>query len=125
MRSWPANGPWRSFAIGEPIGVSSDRKVVMTRRLGPETIWVADLAAGTETQVPAARTSMVLDNDRILHFDFTATGTEIVELDLDGRQVTAYEGGIEPYGKTSSGTLFGTYENANGASRPARWFWCA
>jgi len=117
---WPANEPRRSIGEGAAVGVSSDRKLVMTTGAGSaSTGWVIDIATGVKTELPGARTPMVLDNDRVLHFAFGATNTEIVEWNLGGQRVATHEGGIEPYGRTSDGTVFGT----TGPGNTTLWQW--
>lgn len=111
---WPADGPRRTLQRGDAIGVSTDRKaVVATRVVFEETAWVIDLVTGQRTEINDAFRPMVLDNDRILHQGDRADGYNTIERTLDGRQVTVYPEGLRAFGKTSSGTLFGTAENSH------------
>jgi len=114
---WPANGPRRILEEGDAVGISSDGKVVGRTRLSADTTvgWVTDLATGARKQLPTGSSETVLDNDRILY----SSGTEIVELNLDGERVAGYAAGTKPFGRTSGGTLFG----ATGPGTPTLWQW--
>jgi hypothetical protein len=115
---WPVNQPRKSFGQANVHAITADRKVVISTGFGT-AVAVVDADTGGRTDLPGARTPMVLDNDRILHFTFTAAGTELVELGLDGQRIASYEGGIEPYGKTSGGVVFGT----TGPGNTTLWQW--
>ncbi|RDI24575.1 hypothetical protein [Lentzea flaviverrucosa] len=115
---WPRTGPRKSFGAGQAIGVNAQRKIVMVDPQGPDMSgWIIDGDTGAKTKLPGARTPMVFDNDRALHFEFTATGTQLVEWDLGGARVATYEGGVNPYGRNGSGTVFGTF----GTTAPSLW----
>jgi hypothetical protein len=157
---WHIGGPVQPLQYGQAIGITDDRKVVQTTQWDPTT-YVIDAETGYQTELRGGQTPMVLDNDRVLHY----TSAGLKEWTTTGDHVATWEGGVWPYGKTSSGTVFGadgggtatlwqwgiryavdsekqpksvyygdvtdggaligTYEDAQQASHPARWFWCA
>jgi hypothetical protein len=154
---WPNGGARQDFLNGQAVGISDDRKLV---QVTATSAFVIDVASGQQTELPGGRTPAVFDNDRLLHFSWGG----IMEWNTAGQHVATWEGGTEPYGRTSSGhvvfgasmgtamlwqwgtrynvdsekqpkviyygdisdegALIGTYENADGSSHPARWFWC-
>lgn len=112
---WPNGQPRRLYLKGQAIGISNDRKlVVVTSTTG----WLIDGNNGRWTSIPGGRTPMVLDNDRVLHMAWggeNGAAYRIVERDLNGVLTAEYNGGLEPHGRTSGGTLFGS-TGPNGAS---------
>ncbi|MFS8097095.1 hypothetical protein LFM09_08120 [Lentzea alba] len=102
---WPAGQPRRLYVKGQAIGISADRKLVLAT--ATDKTWVIDGNTGAWTPMPGARTPMTLDNERILHFEFTPTGTQIAEWNLTGQRVDAYAEGRDVYGKNAAGVLFG------------------
>lgn len=100
---WPRSGGRSSFGEGFPVGIDSQRKIAFTT---PGTGWIVDGDTGARIELPGARFPMVLDNDRVLHHDYDGQNW-ISERDLDGVLIDQHRGGYEPYGRNSSGTVFG------------------
>lgn len=102
---WPRTGERRSFGVGQPVGITGDRKVVLSTT---NQAWVADADTGARTALPGAHTEMVLDNDRVLGYEYVAHDTyRISEVDLSGVVVGAYDRGLHPFGRNTAGTVFG------------------
>jgi hypothetical protein len=115
---WPRNGERRSYGAGHAVGITAQRKIVMTAGLDA---WVVDAGTGARIGLPGARHPMVLDNDRVLHYEYLDDGTDqITERDLDGNRVGAYRGGYQPFGRNGSGTVFGALQPLLGGT-PALW----
>jgi hypothetical protein len=106
---WPAGQPRRLYAKGQAVGISADRKLVLLT--DPNTtsakIWVIDGNTGAWTAMPGSRGPAVLDNERILHFEFTSSGTQIAEWNLSGQRLETHAEGRDVYGRNAVGTLFG------------------
>ncbi|MFS8097098.1 DUF3466 family protein [Lentzea alba] len=116
---WPVDGPrTTTHHEAEPIGITSDRKVVVRRtHSSPAIGWVVDLATGVTTPLPGEYPAVVVDNDRIIQAD---AGT-IVELDLSGHRVATHEDGTGAWGKNSTGTMFGRKYDTSGLSETILW----
>ncbi|MDT7785925.1 MAG: hypothetical protein QOF58_4344 [Pseudonocardiales bacterium] len=115
---WPRTGPRKTFGPGQAIGINAQRKIVMVDPQASDMSgWIVDGNTGAKTKLPGARTPMVFDNDRILNFEFGPTNTQLAEWDLTGTRVATYEGGVNPYGRNGSGTVFGTF----GTTTPSLW----
>ncbi|WP_394618441.1 hypothetical protein JNUCC0626_04890 [Lentzea sp. JNUCC 0626] len=116
---WPRNGLRKDFGPGLAIGIDAQRRIVKVEDPASTAItgWVVNGDTGARLKLEGARTPMVFDNDRVLHYESTATGTQIVELDLTGARVATYEGGVNVYGRNGSGTVFGTF----GITQPSLW----
>ena len=107
---WPRdNQPRRLYLKASAIGITDDRKLVVTQ--DPEgsnpKVWAIDSNTGAWTAFPGARTPVVLDDDRVLTYNSTLDGPQIQEWTLDGRQVGAYAKGWVGHGRNSAGTVFG------------------
>ncbi|WP_394618444.1 hypothetical protein JNUCC0626_04905 [Lentzea sp. JNUCC 0626] len=114
---WPRTGPRKSFGLGEAVGIDAQRRILMSAPSPGQAGWIVDGNTGLKTTLPGARTPMVLDNDRVLHFEFGPANTRIVELNLAGTRLATYEGGVNLFGRNNSGTVFGTY----GIPQPSLW----
>ncbi|MDX8029346.1 hypothetical protein SK803_03950 [Lentzea sp. BCCO 10_0856] len=110
---WPGSGPRKDFPPGEgAVGITDDRKIV---QIMPRWAAVTEIESGRSTELTGARWSMVLDNDRVLH---PAEGG-LKEWNIAGEHVATWEGGTEPFGRTSSGhVVFGAV-----AGIPTLWQW--
>jgi hypothetical protein len=65
---------------------------------------------------------VVFDNDRVLRGEFTPSGaSQITEWDLNGVKTATYDGGVKPFGRNGSGTVFGTYDTAGNDDIPSLW----
>jgi uncharacterized membrane protein len=116
---WPVDGPRITLDGVEPIGISSDRKIVVKKRNSwPVTGSIIDLTSGAATPLPEVLPQLVVDNDRILH---PGTGGVLVELDLDGRRVATYEDGSGVFGKNATGTIFGRAYTRTGVRQTIVW----
>jgi hypothetical protein len=63
-----------------------------------------------------------IDDDRVLNFErLGERANQIAECDLTGARVGAHARGLTPYGRNSSGTVFGTYGRADRQHHPALW----
>ncbi|MGW6928810.1 hypothetical protein ACWGE0_02025 [Lentzea sp. NPDC054927] len=99
---WPSSGARKDFLNGQAVGISDDRKVV---QLTATSGFVIDFATGQQIEMPGARTPAVIDGDRVLYFSWGG----LVERNLAGEHVATWEGGTDPYGRTSSGhVVFGS-----------------
>ncbi|GLY47502.1 hypothetical protein [Lentzea sp. NBRC 102530] len=114
---WPRTGPRRSFGAGEAVGIDAQRRILMSAPSPGQAGWIVDGNTGVKTTLPDARTPMVLDNGRVLHFEFGPAGTRIVELGLTGTRLATHDGGVNVFGRNNSGTVFGTY----GIPQPSLW----
>ncbi|SES34053.1 hypothetical protein SAMN05216188_13546 [Lentzea xinjiangensis] len=110
---WPGSGAVRTFPTSGPaVGISDDRRIVLA---GTSSGSVTDIGTGQQTGLPGARTSVVLDNDRVLY----PSPAGIEERDLDGQLVGTWAGGTAPFGRTSSGhVVFGA---VNGTATLWQW----
>ncbi|MFD9697695.1 hypothetical protein [Lentzea sp. NPDC059081] len=98
---WLNDGTRREFLPGQAVGISDDRKLV---QVTASSAVVIDVASGQRTELPGGRTPAVFDNDRLLHFSWGG----LMEWTTAGQHVATWEGGTEPYGRTSSGhVVFG------------------
>ncbi|MFS8097096.1 hypothetical protein LFM09_08125 [Lentzea alba] len=112
---WPAGQPRRLYLKGQAIGISNDRKLVVVTNT---TAWLIDGHNGKWTEIPGGRTPMVFDNERVLHMAWggeNGAAYRIVERDVNGVLTAEYNAGLEPFGRTSGGTLFGS-TGPNGTS---------
>src|SRR5213079_1104638 len=95
-------GARKDFLNGQAVGISDSRKVV---QLTATSGFVVDFATGQQIEMPGARTPAVFDVDRVLYFSWGG----LVELNLAGELVATWEGGTDPFGRTSSGhVVFGS-----------------
>ncbi len=109
---WPSSGPRRSYLKGTAIGISDDREIVLVAN---STAWVVEADSAARTELPGSRRPVVLDNDRVLSDSVDG----IAEWSLDGQRVATWAGGSWPFGKTSSGTVFGS----TGSNNASLWQW--
>ena len=115
---WPVDGPRTMLDGVEPVGISSDRKVVVKKAFSwPVTGSVVDIPTGVTTALPADLPDLVVDNDRIMH----PGGGGIVELDLGGRRLATYEDGSGAWGKNATGTVFGRDYTSTGVREIVLW----
>ncbi|MFS8097097.1 hypothetical protein LFM09_08130 [Lentzea alba] len=103
---WPADGPRTTLGLGEPVGISRDRKVVVQDRGSwPVTGSVIDLRTGLTTRLTGITGQLwAVDNDRLL---LPGKGHTIDERDLAGNLIATYADGMVAYGKNNTGTLLG------------------
>ena len=106
---WPAGQPRRLYTKGQAVGISADRKLVLiTDQDTPSAkIWVIDGNTGAWTALPGSRGPAVFDNERILHFEFSSTGTQVAEWNLAGQRLDTHAEGRDVYGRNAIGTVFG------------------
>ncbi|RDI24574.1 hypothetical protein [Lentzea flaviverrucosa] len=116
---WPRNGARKSFGPGYPIGVNAQREIVLAVEGWG---WIVDGDTGARIALPGARSPMVLDNERVLAYDWRGEGVEgqIAEWDVTGAKVNEHRGGYQPFGRNNSGTVFGTLQ-PNLGSGPTLW----
>lgn len=116
---WPRTGPRKVFGDGYPRGIDDQRRIVVTAPKWPgDTGWVIDTDTGARTELPGAQAPMVFKNGRVLNFErLGERDNQITEWDLTGARVGAHAGGLIPYGRNNSGTVFGT----DRANRPTLW----
>lgn len=101
---WPKGQPRRLYAKGFAVGIGNDRQVVLRT---PDTAWVIDGHNGRWTPIPGGRYPIVLDNERVLHYEWPDGGSSRVrEWTLNGESVVGYVGADFPHGKNSSGAFF-------------------
>lgn len=117
---WPRTGDRTTVAAwGDPVGINAQRKVVINGRFS--TV-VLDLESGVKTELPGESRWVVFDNDRVLRGEFTPSGaSQITEWDLNGVKTATYDGGVKPFGRNGSGTVFGTYDTAGNDDIPSLW----
>ncbi|MGW6928809.1 hypothetical protein ACWGE0_02020 [Lentzea sp. NPDC054927] len=156
---WVGGEYLHGFTRGQAIGISNRPEAVMVSEYS-ESAFVINVSNTSMMELPGARTPMVFDNERVLHY----SPAGIKEWTTAGEHVATWAGGTEPFGRTSSGhvvfgavmgtptlwqwgirypvdsaklpnvkyygdisdegALIATYEDLDGSTHPARWFWC-
>ncbi|WP_394618442.1 hypothetical protein JNUCC0626_04895 [Lentzea sp. JNUCC 0626] len=116
---WPRGGARKSFGVGYPMGISAQRKLAVSY---DRDAWIVDGDTGARTQVPGGSQPMVIDNERLLGYEFLGVSIPgvVSEWDLNGVKVNEYRGGLQAYGKNNSGTVFGTIRPEVGGG-PTLW----
>ncbi|RDI24573.1 hypothetical protein [Lentzea flaviverrucosa] len=109
---WPRSGPRKTFGVGYPRGIDAQRRIVMladSSSISRESGWVVDTDTGAKVELPGAQSPLVFDNGRVLNFErLNDRESQITEWDLTGTKVAAHAGGVRPFGRNGSGTVFGT-----------------
>ncbi|GLY47504.1 hypothetical protein [Lentzea sp. NBRC 102530] len=119
---WPRTGTRKLFGAGYPRGIDAQRRVAVSAPGPGQSGWVLDTDTGTRTELPGSRAPMVFDNGRVLAFEGGPLNDPdlpygIGEWDLTGVKVAKHLGGLAPYGRNGSGTVFGRYTT----SAPSLW----
>ncbi|WP_394618439.1 hypothetical protein JNUCC0626_04880 [Lentzea sp. JNUCC 0626] len=113
---WPRGGPRKLISGGgTPLGVNAQRKIVV--QFPTSRTVVFDGNGGPAVEIPGYSSAVTFDNDRVLRREQGG----FVEWDLDGVQVATHPGGVTPFGRNGSGTVYGTYYDANAQERLALW----